>query len=245
MADATKTERWSFLIDDAVRALRAAGLALSQEPDGLIERRAVIVGERDGRTVTCTLHDERTGVPSTEVRCRADGVPVEFTLRPELVGEGFDKLIGMTVDQLVGDVEFDRVFVIASAPRSVASALLPAPLRELIASLPRSSDGPALSLKNGELVLRWWAEPDSDHITAGVQVLSAMGQIHRQMVEGDGAFGHGPFRQGAAGDRAVDPSARASAWQRFAQARRRTTTVLAAAAIAVVGFLAAVIAHHP
>ena len=245
MGDAPKAERWSFLIDDAVRVLRVQGLRLTHEPDGLVDRRAVIVGERDGVTLTCTLRDELTGGPSTEVRCPAEGVPVELTLRPELVGEGFDKLLGMTVDQLVGDAEFDRVFVIASAPRSVAAALLPGPVREKISALPRSSDGPALALRDGEFVLRWWAEPDSDHLTAGVEIVAAMHELHRQMVEGDGAFGHGPFRQGAAGDRAIDPAARATAWQRFAQARRRTATVLAAAAIAGVGFLAAVITHHP
>lgn len=245
MADASKTERWSFWIDDAVRALRAAGLTLTREPEGLTDRRAVLAGRRDGWAVTCTLRDELAGAPSTEVRCRADGVPVELTLRPELAGEAFDKLVGMTIDQPVGDAEFDRAFVIASAPRSVAAALLPAPLREKLAALPRSSDGPALSIRDCEIVLRWWAEPDSDHLTAGVEVVAALHRAHRQMVEGDGAFGHGPFRQGAAGDREIDPSARATAWQRFAQARRRTVTVLATAAIAGVGFLAAVISHHP
>ncbi|MBK8694805.1 MAG: hypothetical protein IPN17_21625 [Deltaproteobacteria bacterium] len=245
MGDASKTERWSIWIDDAVRGLRDAGFTLVSEPDGLIGRRAVMVGERDGWTVTCTLRDDRTGFPSTEVRCRAEGVPVELTLRPELVGEGFDKLLGMTVDQLVGDPEFDRVFVIASAPRSVASSLLLAPLREKLSALPRSSEGPALSLKHGEIVLRWWAEPDSDHLAAGIEVVAGMHRLHRQMVEGDGAFGHGPFRQGAAGDRAIDPTARETAWQRFAQARRRTATVLTAATLAGVGFLAAVITHHP
>jgi hypothetical protein len=245
MGDASKVDRWSFWIDDAVRALRVTGLTLTAQPDGLVDRRAVLIGERDGWTVTCTLRDELAGSPSTEVRCVAEGVPVELTLRPELVGEGFDKLLGMTVDQPVGDVEFDRVFVIASAPRSVAASLLLAPMREKLSALPRSSDGPSLSLKNGEIVLRWWGEPDSDHIVAGLEVVSELHRLHRQMVEGDGTFGHGPFRQGAAGDRAIDPSARATAWERFAAARRRTATVLTAAAIAGVGFLAAVITHHP
>ena len=78
----------------------------------------------------------------------------------------------------------------------------------------------------------------------GVEVVCAVATLHRQMVEGDGSFAHGPFRQGSAGDRAIDPGARASAWERFARARRRTATVLTAAAIAGVGFLAAVITHH-
>jgi hypothetical protein len=245
MGDASKVDRWSFWIDDARNGLRAAGLALTAEPEGLTDRRAIFEGERDGWTVRCSLRDELTGPASTEIRGGAEGVPVELTVRPELVGEGFDKLMGMTVDQLVGDADFDRAFVIASAPRSVAASLLLAPLRAQIAALPRTSEGPALSLKNGEVVLRWWGEPDAEHVAAGVEVVFALHQLHRQMVEGDGAFGHGPFRQGAAGDRAVDPAARASAWQRFAHARRRTATVLAAAALAGVGFLAAVITHHP
>jgi hypothetical protein len=245
MGDASRVDRWSFWIDDAVRAMQLAGLSVTHEPAALSDRRAVVEAERDGWTVRCTLRDELTGGPSVEVRCRAEGVPVELTLRPELVGEGFDKLLGMTVDQLVGDPEFDRVFVIASAPRSVAASLLSGPVRELLSALPRNTEGPTLALKHGEIVLRWRAEPDADHIGAGVAVIAAMHALHRQMVEGDGTFGHGPFRQGAAGDRAIDPSARATAWQRFAQARRRTATVLTAAAIAGVGFLAAVITHHP
>jgi hypothetical protein len=245
MGDTSKVERWSLWIDDALRALGDAGFTILSAPDRLVDRRAVLLAQRDGWTVRCTLRDERTGAPWTEVWCRAEGVPVELTLRPELVGEGFDKLIGMTVDQLVGDADFDRAFVIASAPRSVASAMLLAPVRDMIAALPRSSDGPALALRQGEISLRWWAEPDSEHLLAGVAILGALHQLHRQMVEGDGAFGRGPFRQGAAGDRAIDPGARASAWQRLAQARRRTATVLAAVAISGVGFLAAVITHYP
>jgi len=170
---------------------------------------------------------------------------VELTLRPELVGEGFDKLIGMTVDQLVGDAEFDRVFVIASAPRSFATSLLQAAVREKIAALPRSVEGPTLTVKDGEVALRWLATPDSDHLSLGVEVVEAVRQLHQQLVEGDGSFGSGPFRQGAAGDRAIDPEARATAWQRFAEARRRTRAVLTATTLAGVGFLAAVIAHYP
>jgi hypothetical protein len=244
LGDTPKSERWSFWIEDAIRAVRALGLTVADAPARLHDRRAVIVAERGASTITCTLVDERTGPASTEVRCRADGVPIELTLRPELVGEGFDKLLGMTVDQLVGDVEFDRVFVIAAAPRSVVGALLQSSVREKIAALPRTTEGPALRLSDGELVLRWWGEPDSDHLRAGVEVVCALATLHGQMVEGDGSFAHGPFRQGSAGDRAIDPGARASAWERFAQARRRTATVLTAAAIAGVGFLAAVITHH-
>ncbi len=245
MADTSKSERWSFWIDDAVRALRVAGLTLSEAPDGLVDRRAVMVGERDGRVVTCTLRNELAGLPSTEVRCHAEGVPMELTLRPELVGEGFDKLIGMTVDQLVGDAEFDRVFVIASAPRSIAASLLQAAVREKIAALPRSAEGPTLTLREGDISLRWLALPDSDHLTLGVEIVEAVRQLQQQFVEGDGSFGAGPFRQGAAGDRAIDPDARATAWQRFAVARQRTRAVLTAATLAGVGFLAAVILHHP
>lgn len=245
MGEASKSERWSFWIDDSVRALRVAGLTLTEAPDGLVDRRAVMVGERDGRTVTCTLRNELAGVPSTEIRCRAQGVPIELTVRPELVGEGFDKLLGMTVDQLVGDAEFDRAFVIASAPRSIASSLLQASVREKIAALPRSAEGPTLSLKDGEVSLRWLALPDSDHLTVGLEIVETVLHLHRQLVEGDGSFGAGPFRQGAAGDRAIDPEARATAWQRFANARKRTRTVLAAAALTGVGFLAAVIGHWP
>ncbi|MDO9018199.1 MAG: hypothetical protein Q8S73_14735 [Deltaproteobacteria bacterium] len=245
MGDASRVDRWSFWIDDAVRAMQLAGLTVTHEPAGPAQRQAVIEAGRDGWTVRCTLRDELTAGPSVEVRCRAEGVPVELTLRPELVGEGFDKLLGMTVDQLVGDPDFDRVFVVASAPRSVAASLLSGPVREQLSALPRSTEGPTLSLKNGEIVLRWRAEPDAEHIGVGVAVISSMHALHRQMVEGDGAFGLGPFRQGAAGDRAIDPSARATAWQGFLHARRRTATVLTAAAIAGVGFLAAVITHHP
>jgi hypothetical protein len=245
MGDASKVDRWSFWIDDARHGLREAGLTVTKEPDGLTDRRAVFECGRDDWTMTCALRDERAGSPSTEIRCAADGVPVELTVRPELVGEGFDKLIGMTVDQLVGDADFDREFVIASAPRSVAASLLTAATRERLAALPRTSEGPALSLKHGEVVLRWWGEPDAAHVAAGAAVVAELRGLHRAMVEGDGVSGHGPFRQGAAGDRAVDPEARATAWQRFAHARRRTATVLAAAAIAGVGFLAAVITHHP
>lgn len=245
MADTSKSERWSFWIDDTVRALRVAGFTLSAEADQLVDRRAVFVGERAGRTLACTLRHELTGLPSTEIRGATAGVPVELTVRPELVGEGLDKLLGMTVDQLVGDPDFDRAFVVASAPRSVASSLLQATVREKLSALPRSDEGPALSLQNGEVVLRWLGEPDSDHLALGVDVVEAVRELHRQFVEGDGSFGLGPFRQGAAGDRAVDPAARATAWQRFAVARRRTRTVLAATALAGVGFLAAVIGHWP
>ncbi len=245
MADTSKSERWSFWIDDAVRALRVAGLTLADEPDHLVDRRAVMVGERNGRVLTCTLRNELTGPPSTEVRCHAEGVPVELTLRPELVGEGLDKLLGMTVDQLVGDAEFDRMFVIASAPRSIATSLLQASVREKIAALPRSAEGPMLTLKDGEISLRWVATPDSDHLTLGVEIVDSVRQFCQQFVEGDGTFGAGPFRQAAAGDRAIDPEARASAWQRFAVARQRTRAVLTAATLAGVGFLAAVILHHP
>lgn len=245
MAEASKSERWSFWIDDSVRALRAAGLGVADAPEGLVGREAVIVAESEGHTVTCTLRNELAGAPSTEVRCRAEGVPVELTVRPELVGEGFDKLLGMTVDQLVGDAEFDRDFVVASAPRSIAASLLQASVREKLAALPRNAEGPTLSLKDGEVSLRWQALPDSDHLALGVAVVEAVRHLHRQFVEGDGSFGAGPFRQGAAGDRAIDPEARATAWQRFAAARKRTHTVLAAAALTGVGFLAAVIGHWP
>lgn len=245
MGDALKVNRWSFHIDAVARALHQSGLAVTALPAGLTDRRAVFEASGEDCLVTVTLRDERTGPPSVEVTCRVVGVPVELTLRPELVGEGIDKLMGMTVDQLVGDADFDRDFVIASAPRSIAASLLTTTVREQLTALPRSSEGPSLTMKDGAITLRWWAEPLVDHVVAGLSVVSTLREVHRQMVEGDGAFGGGPFRQGAAGDRAVDPTARATAWQRFAAARRRTAAVLTAATVAGVGFLAAVITHHP
>ncbi len=230
-------------IANTATELRHQGFAVDDDPSGLRDGEAVLRASRDGVSWEVRLVDARVGPPATEVGCRAAGVPVELAVRPELLGEGLDKLLGTTVDERVGDEGFDATFVVAAAPPGIAATLLGPDVRDALVMMPRTDDGPSLALSDGRITLRWRAHPGVADLRRALGIVTSLRVVHAGLVEGV-SYGAGPFRAVGAGELTVDPSARASAWRRIARARRRTVVLAGAVAAAVGSFVAAALLHH-
>lgn len=221
-------------------ALRDAGFTV-ERADLDAKSGVVVDATRDGRAVSCHVRPERQGA-WLEMSIAWTGVPVVLSLRPELAGEAFDKLLGMTVDLKVNDRAFDTRFVIEAAPPAVAPRLLVDSVRAALMALPSSDEGPVLRLGDGRLVVAWRAEPDAATLRDIAAMLASMAQAGDAMVEGfDAVLGVGPFRAGDGGHATVDPHARESGQRAITAAHRRAVAFLSTAAIAGAGFLAAVL----
>ncbi|MBI5514632.1 MAG: hypothetical protein HY909_12730 [Deltaproteobacteria bacterium] len=182
----------------------------------------------------------------TVVRVACPGAPVELTLRPELTGEGIDKLLGMTVDEELGDPAFDRRFVVETAPREVAPKLLGRGVRKHLMALAITDESPLLTLREGELLLQWKGEPEPAMVAPAVEAALGIREAAGELQEGIfAAQGHTPFRQDAGDGLRVDPRARSAARSRISRSRRRIVTVVGALAVTSAGIIAGLLGSLP
>jgi hypothetical protein len=202
----------------------------------------VCVGAFDGLAVAVQWSAPGQRTATTRVVARYEGTPFELKLRPELAGESIDKILGMTVDVEVGDKNFDARFVIEAAPPAAARQVLDAAAREALSRIPITDDSPAVVVQNGEISITWRGAPDPVRVEAALQAARAMHTNATNLREGLGeSQSHGPFRQGGAIERVVDPFAREAARTRLRKARARVAMVIGTATLTGVGFLATVI----
>jgi hypothetical protein len=182
------------------------------------------------------------GGPRWEVSALRGGAAAELSVRPELAGEGFDKLLGLTLDLPTGDAPFDARFVVEAAPAAVAGHLLGADLRACLMALPRSDDGPAFRVTADALSLRWAGGLDralAVHLLrAFFDCLDRCRALHEALLQSPG---HAPFRASSGGASAVDPGSRAEARARIGRARRKAAAFIATTAVAAAAFLASAI----
>ncbi len=201
-----------------------------------------LVGDRNG--VALTLRVKGIGKRSlrTTLVLDAPGIPVDLRLRPELAGEGFDKVLGMTVDAEVGDAAFDARFVVEAAPLEAARQLLVAPVRRALLAIPCDHEFPLVALREGMASITWAREPDPVMLQHAVDALEQIRQRARELREGLRDFTPGAvFRQGGGADQTVDPQEREAARSRFKSAKARAVVVIGSAAVAGIGFIASVI----
>lgn len=235
---AMRREVWETVIR---HALAEAGYETRVEPAAEVAQ-CVVLARKGDRVVEVRVRPHGKRDAWTELRARSAGVPVELSVRPELAGEGIDKLLGMTVDLEVGDAGFDGRFVVEAAPARVARTMLRDELRAALSWLPPSDDGPVLRVSDGVAAVGYRAEPDAGSLTAALRALELVVEAHAALHEGvDDAVATGPFRQGAGSDGAVDPRAREEGRERLRKARRRAVAVMAGAATVGVGFLTSVL----
>ncbi|MFO0627607.1 MAG: hypothetical protein U0325_18510 [Polyangiales bacterium] len=197
---------------------------------------------RGEHVVAVEVRSGRVGGLRWEVTALRGGAAAELSVRPELAGEGFDKLLGMTLDLPTGDAAFDERFVIEAAPAAVASHLLGGDLRACLMALPRSDDGPALRITADALSLRWAGDFDRDlavHLLRAVfDCLERCRALHDAMLA---SAAQAPFRASSGGAAAVDPGSRAEARARIGRARRKAAAFIATTAVAAAAFLASAI----
>jgi hypothetical protein len=180
------------------------------------------------------------------VRVACPGVPVELSLRPELAGEGIDKLLGMTVDEELGDRDFDRRFVVETAPREVAPRLLGRSVRQWLMRLAVTDESPILTLREGELLVQWKGEPEPAMVVPVVEAALGIREAAGELQEGIfSAQGHTPFRKDAGDALRVDPQARRAARSRISRSRRRIVTVVGALAVTSAGIIAGLLGSLP
>lgn len=186
-----------------------------------------------------SVQQARMGGAKWSVTARRSGASAELSVRPELPGEGFDKLLGLTLDLCVGDAQFDQRFIIEAAPAAVATHLLDASLRASLSRLPPSDDGPALRLSSDVLTLRWTGGITRDDLSALLsslfECLDRCRALHEALATADV---RAPFRASSGGSAAVDPERRAADRASMGRARRRAAAFIASVAVAGAAFLA-------
>ncbi len=199
--------------------------------------------ERDGAALEVRV-TARGGSPWTSVRVACPGAPVELSLRPELPGEGIDKVLGMTVDHELGDAPFDDRFVIQAAPAEAAHHLLSAPVRAELMALLHTDDSPRMLLRAGALSITWQGEANPAAVGRALAASLAIRAAASEMHEGVAVVALGPFR-GAGALAAVDPARRALAVTEIRRARARAFTILGtAAAVSVAALLSLLQGTH-
>lgn len=197
---------------------------------------------RGERVISVAVHHGLVGGARWEVTALRGGAAAELSVRPELAGEGFDKLLGLTLDHATGDKDFDARFVVEAAPAAVATHLLRGDLRACLMSLPRSDDGPSLRVTADALALRWRGSVTQDLAAATLlavfECLDRCRALHEAMLQ---TSAHSPFRASSGGAAAVDPGSRAEARARIGRARRKAAAFIATTAVAAAAFLASAI----
>jgi len=220
-------------------ALRSTGVELLGE---LPEPRGVrVLLARGEHTVDVRMHLSRSGGFLWHITARRAGAAVELSVRPELAGEGIDKLLGMTLDLDTGDARFDARFVVEAAPAAVMRHLLDADLRAAMLGLPTSDEGPSLRVDASTVALAWEGRLSGDSLAAALRgvfdLLDRCRALHEALAEGAGAA---PFRALSSGTAAVDPSSREAARARIGRAHRKATAFVATAAMVGAALLASV-----
>lgn len=197
---------------------------------------------RGEHVVAVEVRSGLVGGPRWEVTALRGGAAAELSVRPELAGEGFDKLLGLTLDLPTGDAAFDARFVVEAAPVAVAGHLLVGDLRACLMSLPRSDEGPVLRVTADALSLRWvggLARDRAAHLLGAVfDCLERCRALHEAMLQPNV---QAPFRASSGGASAVDPGSRAEARARIGRARRKAAAFIATTAVAAAAFLASAI----
>jgi hypothetical protein len=192
---------------------------------------------------TADLRVTRALVGASRWRLSAhrSGASAELLVRPELAGEGLDKLLGMTIDLDTGDAAFDARFVTEAAPPAVARHVLDGALRAAMLALPVSDDGPALRLDDRTLAVAWTGSVGVDALASVIASFFDALEQCRALHEALGASGLAPFRESSGGSAAVDPATRADARARIGRARRKAVAFVASAAVVAAAFLASVV----
>ena len=225
-------------ISEAAARLGATTVGATPRADGVQVQ--VALGEH-----LVELTTTRSPLRATRWRLSAlrSGAAAELSVRPELAGEGIDKLLGMTLDLDTGDAPFDARFVIEAAPAEVMRHLLHADLRAAMLALPRSDEGPTLKVDASGASLAWDDRCGIEALTAALRAmfdtLERCRALHETLASRDAP--RAPFRASAGGHAAVDPEARSAARSRIQRARARAAAVVATAAMAGAAFLASVL----
>jgi hypothetical protein len=213
-------------------------LAVVPEQTGAL----LLVGERDGATLTLRIEGVGKRTTRSTLSVDAPGISVDLEVRPELAGELFDKVLGMTVDVEVGDDAFDRRFVVEAAPRETARQLLAAPVRNALMSLAHDHECPFVTVREGSASITWNALPDDDTLRAALDVVSELRGRVAELREGMRGLTHGVVFREVGGDaQTVDPGERIADRTRIRGARTRAVVVIGSAALAAVGFIASVV----
>lgn len=239
LAPSTPTTKIIHARSAIMGALRSTGLELLGE---LPEPRGVrVLLARGEHTVDVRMHLSRSGLTLWRISARRAGAAVELSVRPELAGEGIDKLLGMTLDLDTGDARFDARFVVEAAPAAVTNHLLDADLRAVMLCLPTSDEGPTLHVDPSTVTLAWEGRLSGDDLAAALRgvfdLLDRCRALHEALAEGAGAA---PFRALSSGAAAVDPSSRDAARARIGRAHRKATAFVATAAMVGAALLASV-----
>lgn len=194
---------------------------------------------RGDHIVSLVVRQGRVGGAQWTLVARREGAAAELSVRPELVGEGFDKLLGLTIDLQVGDAAFDERFVIEAAPAPVAAHLLDPRLRAAMSRLPPSDDGPSLRVSAELLTLKWTGGLTREDLAALLRAvfecLDRCRALHEALATADA---RAPFRVSGGGNAAVDPEARAIDRASVTRAHRRATAFVAGAVMAGAAFIA-------
>ncbi len=202
----------------------------------------VLIGDHNGVNLTLRVEGVGKRAVRTTLVLDAPGIPVELKLRPELAGEGIDKVLGMTVDAEVGDAAFDARFVVEAAPHEAARQLLIAPVRAALLAMPSDHAFPIVGLRDGLAAITWAREPDPVTLTNALEALEQIRVRASELHEGMRGLTTGAvFRQGSGGEQTVDPGEREAARTRFKSARARAVVFIGSAVATGIGFLASVI----
>ncbi|MEO6711758.1 MAG: hypothetical protein ABI054_03170 [Planctomycetota bacterium] len=146
-------------------------LKLSSEPSSWLRRGELhITGQVGGMELDISTYQVRAGKSTrtwVRVRTLGAGPAGSFSVQRENLLTRAGALIGMGGTD-VGQPEFDKEFLVRSAPETLAAEVLDAPLREHIAGLARQ---PRLSYTDGAIDLVWHAGDDSkEQLSAAVQL---------------------------------------------------------------------------
>lgn len=202
----------------------------------------VFVGERNGLTLTLRIKNPASSSVVTTVLLDAPGIPVDLKIRPELAGEGFDKILGMTVDAEVGDPDFDARFVVEAAPYEAARQLLVGPVRRALMAIPSDHEYPLVILRDGIASITCARDVNPVLLTHALEALEQIRLRALELREGLRDVAPGAvFRQGSGVDQTVDPSEREAARSRFKQAKARAVVVIGSAVAAGIGFIVSVV----
>ncbi len=209
---------------------------------GSDERGLSLVFRYRGTGFRFTEREQRFDGRVAELVCEAPGGMAVMSLRPELSGERFDKLLGCTVDVELGDPEFDARFVLECAPREAAPLLLGTSVRQGLCALPIDDHGPRVDLSPVGLRVAWRGLAPIDVIPSVIDSVATLRESARGLFEGHPDLAAAsPFRAGSAGLRALDPRARALDLRRLVSARRRFVTVVATATALSAAVIASVL----
>ncbi len=245
MKQGTHEAGWhiGFAARYAAETLAWAGYSVTEAPAApgdwsLLARRP------NARHALRVAGSKRLGALGYSVETHLDPVAVELSVRPELVGEWVDKVLGITVDTEVGDPGFDRQFVVGCAPSEAAPTLLSATVRQGLRTLAGCVATPTLTLRrDGWLRLEWEGSCGPTSLGAALEVVGEVASAAEGLFEGvaEGTV-HGPFRAGSGGHRAIDPQVRERDRLRLAAGTRRFVTLVTTAAVVAGGVVAGVIA---